>query len=286
MTVSFLSPAYTEEPPAETHGTESGWPEVHRGLRLILMGHLVLIGGIIAFVWLFVSLSQINKGMRAGAGGKIDWGEIAIFVGLAILGFVFLASYWMILVGQWRCAKAPERCGAKWFIFTCLTCIIVVPLLNLASSFLGGSENYMLVKKGMDGVAQVRIATTGEYLQLVGAIISFVSFVAFTLFLRAVTVCFNDRNRQLNVDIYLFFTGVITIVGFYLSWTQPERFLEAAKMAQAGRGRQAPRLDPVLLGLVGASLISAVWFLCLIASVSRCIANGLAQYRSPLAVPK
>src|SRR5439155_1699399 len=101
---------------------ERGWAEVGAGLTRILLGWGVLVVGISGGIGLLVLSAFLAKpGMY--------W---AFFVGLAALGTCGTFSWWTVLSGLLRCLlHSPERLGVRWFIFVCMLCLAIGPILNV-----------------------------------------------------------------------------------------------------------------------------------------------------------
>src|SRR5262245_34815760 len=118
---------------------ETGWEDVGKGLSQILFGYLTLVLGIGIGVGLIV-LSVGNMGHQPGRPpGRPSMASLwQLYIGLGVLSVVGLLSYLFILAGQFRCMLgAAERHGARWFMFACITCLLIGPGLNIASGIAG-----------------------------------------------------------------------------------------------------------------------------------------------------
>jgi hypothetical protein len=195
---------------------ELGWTEVRRGLGLILRGYFLLIGAAVVLgIAIGVALS-LSPQQRA----KIPWQirEIALWLGLGLFGIVAIYCYGCIVVGHWRCLmNAPERRGARWLMFGCLTCILAGPGLNLASN-LTGVEKQPKLERGINGLKEIKMSKEAAIMQVGSAVVQVLGSVLFILFLRAVANCFEDRARVVLVDLYLVFSVVLLIATLYMAF--------------------------------------------------------------------
>lgn len=246
------------------------WTEVRSGLGRILLGYLIMIGGfMLAGAMLAGAIFKVMKGGGANPGmaaAKIDIGALWLFyAGLGTISLSCLFGYGSIVIGYWRCLiNVPERNGARWLLFTAMTCVIMGPAINTVASF--SMEKGIELKKGPQGLMQIEFTPFAKKLQLAGALASMVSLVCFMLFLRAVALCFDDEFRATHVLVYLFFLGMLFIGSVYLIFTN----------------RPPERLLPILIALGLGSVVSFFWYLYLIGSMRRCITYGLSQVRAPL----
>jgi len=196
---------------------ELGWTEVRQGLGLVLRGYIVLILtavalGVLAAV--FLSLSPLEK-------KKIPWQlrDIGPWLALAALGLVSLYCYGCVIVGHWRCLmNVPERRGARWLMFGCLTCVLAGPALNFASN-LTGVEKGAKWERGLDGIKELRMSKEGAIMAVGSAAVQGLGGILFILFLRAVARCFEDRARVTLVDVYLVFSIIVLVGTVYLGLT-------------------------------------------------------------------
>lgn len=265
---------YDQERPLSTNDhlrQELGWSEVRSGLGRILLGYLIIVGGsILAGGLIAVAIVHMIKtagAARPGQGPKnLDIGFLWIFyLGLGAMCLITLFGYASILIGHWRCLiNVPERKGARWLLFASITCLLMGPALNLAAGF--SMEKGVEFRKGPEGFAELRFTAFAQKLQIAGAVTGMGSLVCFMLFLRASALCFDDYSRAAQVVAYLIYLGLLFVGSFYAAY-----------------GRIPPaKLIPVLVGLGVGSLISFIWYLCLIAGIRNCISEGLKQIKSPL----
>jgi hypothetical protein len=239
---------------------ELGWTEVRRGLGLILRGYFLLIGGAAVLgigVVVAVSLSVQDR-------AKIPWQvrDIALWLGLGLFGLLAIYCYGCIVVGHWRCLmNAPERRGARWLMFGCLTCILAGPGMNLASN-LTGVEKQPRFERGINGIKEIKMTKEAAIMQVGSAVVQVLGSVLFILFLRAVANCFEDRARVVLVDMYLVFSVVLMIVTVYLALTASD-FDVLLKYA-------------LVLGL--GWLVNLVAYLIVVIVVRSGISHGLARF--------
>lgn len=262
---------------------ELGWPHVRRGLRLILLGHYLWIIAVVAVVGVLLNLSSITRPLNAVPGSKVNWREIGLWVALFALAIVAIFSYGLILAGHWKCLSAPERNGCKNLIFACLTCVVMVPLLNIAASTLGGRENLVLAKQGLGSWSQMKFSSTMIFLHVASAMLGVASSVLFILFLRSVLRCFNDTARVWLVDLYLVFTGFLVAGTIYLNFVAGGLHLPGEAQRLADNPAHTPG-SLQLLVLVGLGWVAAlIWYLFLVNTARGSIARGYQElHRSPL----
>jgi hypothetical protein len=272
--------AYTIPPaqPELMEPIEYGWPGVRNGLHSILIGYLIIVGmGILAalLAWYVIMTAMYGETVAA----FLDLAMV-LYAGLGILFLLGLSSLTFIVKGNIACLiNAPERCGARWLMFSSTLCVIVGPALNFASGFVGARPKRPPAQVKLEAAAEVNQALRAyadslkmrdarAYTGLVGDVSSLLSGVFFVLFLRAVARCFNDVGRMRIAEAYLIFGAVLFGLSVYL-------FLNPL---------QALANPTLLLALGGGWLLSVVWYLLLLISISFCIAEGLARRRSPLDV--
>lgn len=249
---------------------EFGWLDVRSGLGRILFGYLILIGGTIVAGGLVAAavIHVIKTGMAhpGQAPKKLDLSFLWLFyLGLGLMSLVSLFGYGSIIIGYWRClVNVPERHGARWLLFTSMTCLLMGPAINIVASF--SMEKGLELRKGPEGFAHVEFTPFAKKLQLAGALTSMMSLVCFMLFLRAIALSFDDHFRAAHVLVYLFVLGLLLTGTVYL-------YL----------GRLPPaRMFAVVIGLGLGLAVTFLWYLYLIGSMRRCISYGLSQVKSPL----
>src|SRR5262245_59714438 len=165
------------------------WTEVRSGLGRILLGYLILIGGFaLAGGLLAAAVIHVIKvgGANPGANPRnLHFGVFWLFYrGLGVITLTCLFGYGSIVIGYWRClVNVPERNGARWLLFTSMTCVLMGPAINTAASFV--MEKGIELKRGPEGLAHIEFTPFAKKLQIAGALTSMLSLVCFMLFLRA-----------------------------------------------------------------------------------------------------
>jgi hypothetical protein len=188
---------------------ELGWSEVRGGLGLILRGYFIIIGAAIILGMMIAIILFMSPAERA----KIPWQvrEVGPFLLLALFGLACLYAYGCIIIGHWRCLmNVPERCGAKWLMFACLTCILAGPALNFAAGY-SGVQKQPKIEHGLSGIKEIKYTTEGLVMQIGSIAIQILGNVLFLLFLRAIARCFEDSTRVFLVNLYLGFTAVLLV---------------------------------------------------------------------------
>jgi MFS family permease len=254
----------------------AGWSEVCKGLYGVLFGYLLIVGAVIgAVVLAIMTIAQLAAARPGnGAGGVFS----LLVVGAIVLTLLVLAGYGLIIRSQWRCLRnAPEQCGAKWWMFATMLCIVAGPAMGMAASLAGEPEapaNAQLKARLINKAAPMtfrealaeskKAGAAAAPMKIVSSVIGLLAQVFFVLFLRSVALSFNDGFRARVAELYLLVVGVLSVglVGLIVA---PEIFLT----------------KPLLLLLLGGGwAISAVCYLVLIVSTCACIHGNLAALRS------
>jgi hypothetical protein len=251
---------------------EYGWREVSGALTKILLGYFILVVGCIAGGCVFVVALRGRELEILPRGVSKNTTELLMILGGLLLGLSSLISYGMVMVGKWRCLmSAPERRAAKWLMFTCILCMLVGPVMHAMFSVGGGgADNFRALKKGQDGVEDIKFEATGAVLQLVGLAISLSSTVLFVLFLRAVGSCFNNKFLVNSIHLYLLYLALLIGGTVKVALTGPKILLKPDVVMALS------------LGWVGF----AVGYLVIIIATRICILNGLSRVQSPVAPPR
>jgi hypothetical protein len=250
---------------------ETGWNDVVSGLGKVLLGYLIFIIGAIVGTGLIVgsAVSWIfAEGARAG--GLPPMGAIwMLWIGLGILSVVGTWGYLTIIAGQWMCLHgASERHGARWMMFFCLTALLAIPALDIASGIGGNMQRGPDLNRGAIGFREMRFTKMARFMQLASAASGLMYSVFFLLFLRAVARCHASPAHVALVNLYLIFVAGLVAV------TVGVAFLGL-------RGKLPPGLDPVLW-LGGAWVVCFLFYLFLIGAIRSCITRSLARVKSPL----
>jgi hypothetical protein len=279
---------------------EFGWPEVRKGLHRILGGYLLAIGlvlfgaGVLGFiVYMFVTSRNVLESALDAA--------MILYLTAAICFLGGLYSFFLVISGKLRCLiAAPERCGAKWIMFTSILCFAFGPVLNFTSNFFishaktqqQDAKAVLAMMQSMQGYTQSLFKMDARaYFSLAGNLASIASTVFFVIFLRQASRCFDDGPRMRLAEFYLIFTGVVIAGTVFLVWRLVHILQDVVLPAPgSGKGFVFPpgtqrELDtlPVAGLLVGVAwLVSLLWYFMLIVSTSRGIAQGLAIRQAAL----
>jgi hypothetical protein len=260
---------------------ETGWSEVATGLNRVLIGYflsfLCACLGVALLVWLSL---QATSGSLANAKNAVN-ASVVLLIGGCLLGLLSLVSFGFVLVGKWACAlHAPERHGARWFIFATITCLIVGPVVNIVFGIAGATEGQLdppsartapgartahvarSIRAARAARADVRRARAvpealtrpPTLIQLVGSAVSLATTLFFVLFLRAVGLCFGAENYSRMAELFLFFTGLLLAFTFYLLYTVPPQAIRPLVLLGLGAGWVASLLGYVAL-VIGARIV-------------------------------
>jgi hypothetical protein len=256
---------------------DPGWGELRRGLHNLLLGYLlcflcvVLAAALVAFV--IVEMTSKNR--------WVDNGDLTtiLFAGGGIIFLLGLSSFGVLIRGKVRCLMhAPERYGARWWMFSSILCILIGPTLNFIAPFIHSAKPAVQVtvtsKDGdgtrfltreLDSYKHFKDAyEISMYLKLAGNFAALLSTVFFVLFLRAVAQSFNNELQTKLCEFYLMFTGLL--VGGFL-------------MLCFGPALDALSLIYLLLGLAAGQVINLFWYIFLIISTSSTIGAGIGRGR-------
>jgi hypothetical protein len=246
---------------------ESCWHDVRSGLGRLLVGYLFWV---VASFFCGAMIGLGVAGLAGKVGGARPLGFLWLFyLGVGLLGLVWPIGYGIVITALWRCLlHVPERRWAKWFLFACMTCLLMGPALNIVAST-GGVRRAPDFKRGPDGFKQARFTELGLGMQIAGAAIGGLSFLLFMLFLRAIACCFENRFRVLLVNLYLLSVMGLIAASYWVAFRNPALLL------------QQPR---VLIGLAAGWAVAFFGYLGLIQTMRTCIYKGMRQVRSPLHV--
>src|SRR4051812_45335859 len=204
---------------------DTGLQEVSRALGGIALGYLLAlfnVVGAVALVWyVFWQLAAVTTGANpqklAAAGDALT----VLYIGCGLLILSGLTSAWLILRSKWRCLMfAPERYGAKWWMFASMLCIVAGPVLGFWSGFVSGYEQAKqaqrdrsagaFVSSGADRYTQgLGARDASGYASLASNVIGPLGGVFFILFLRALALHLGDTARARVTEAYLVFSGLV-----------------------------------------------------------------------------
>jgi hypothetical protein len=240
---------------------ETGWQEISRGLGHIVRGYAVLIGGSVlgaGLLWLALDGGLVTTWACPRERDQEDILMLAVLV----LGLTALISYGLVLAGQWRCLMyAPERQKAKELMYVCLNCVFLALALNVLGVILDGGRSYAALQQGWAGVESIEGWSVGNLAQLGSAGLGLFASLVFSVFLRNVASCFNDRARVWNVDLNL------TLVGLLLGGSGGTLLWVHGLTLKA----------EMLPWLAGGWLLCFAWHLWLVNSVRRGVDEGLRR---------
>jgi hypothetical protein len=248
---------------------ETGWQEISRGLGHVVRGYAVLIGGSLlgaGLLWLALDGGPVST--RACASNQDRDNVLAL--GVLTLGLTALLSYGLVLAGQWRCLMyAPQRQNAKELMYLCLNCVFLALALNVLGVILDGGRSYAVLQEGWEGVERIDGWSVGNLAQLGSAGLGLFASLVFSLFLRNVASCFNDRGRVRSVDLNL------ALVGLLLGGSGGTLLLVHRVASKA----------EMLPWLVGGWLLCFAWHLWLVNSVRRGVDDGLRRQDAIAVLP-
>src|SRR5262249_44622668 len=127
---------------------EVGWQDVGKGLSQVLFGYVTIFVGVAVGVGL-VLISPYGMGGQIRTGRTPSLASLwQFYIGMGILSVIGLIGYIIIIGGQFKCMMgAAERHGARWFMFACITCLLIGPAFHFTSGF-AGLQRYPELKRG------------------------------------------------------------------------------------------------------------------------------------------
>jgi hypothetical protein len=250
---------------------EVGWDDVGSGLSRVLFGYCVLLLGTgLGIGMVLLSLYGLADGPapKPGLGRPSNFSLWLLYLGMGILSVIGLISYCIIVGGQFRCMMgAAERHGARWFMFICIACLFFAPAFEFAS----GVANFQAiqeVRKNPHAVRDFQLNPMGQWLHLIGFVISMAYPVCFVLFLRAVAVCLRSDAHIMMVNAFLVVAAAIIASTCYVLYLHPPG------------GKPIPYEHLVMLG--AAWLLVLVLYVGLILVIRGCIYTVMGNVKSPL----
>jgi hypothetical protein len=210
--------------------SERSWDRVSSGLGKTLLGYVIGLVGLI--VGLGVTITPLLQ-MMAHKPQKIEhvW---MFYIGLAIIKLSGLFAWGLIIGGQFQCLmSSPERHGAKWVIFFCLTCIVMGPALYFLAWFAGLSVpiNWQM---GLAGVQKVRFNTFGLGMMIASAVCSVLYTLSFWYYLGVVAKCMRSKSAILMVGMNSLVLGCATAFTAYLCFNLDHVMRQPMLAAVAG----------------------------------------------------
>jgi hypothetical protein len=241
--------------------TETGWQEVIKGLTLVMRGYFTLIAGTLAgllFLWLAVGTDAPVEQLgltRAGQESLLSWAVIA-------LGLTAVASYGLLLAGQWHCLMySPQREGAKELMYVCLNVCLTGSALNIAGVSLDGGRTYFALQQGLAEWESLDLWSPSNLLLMASALLGLFGSLVFSQFLRTMAGCFPGQTPVRSIDRHLIFLGLLL----------------GGSIGTLFCVQQLARRAEFVPWLAGGWLLCFAWHIVLVARVRRCVRAGLAQ---------
>ncbi|HZY89806.1 MAG TPA: hypothetical protein VFE78_33600 [Gemmataceae bacterium] len=189
--------------------TEAGWQAVSRGLRLIITGYVVLLGGT-ALGWFLIRWGLADGPLVRLSSAAAQDRDLLLLMAVLTLGMTAVFSYGMVLVGQWHCLMySPQAQHAKELMYVCFNCLLMASLLNALGAYLDGGQAYAALREGADGLDRLDLWSAGNLLQLASAVLGLLAALVFSGYLRTVVGCFRDSAKVRRVDLSLWLMGLL-----------------------------------------------------------------------------
>jgi hypothetical protein len=271
-TREFVPGTQIEAAAEPEHECYLGLRDLSKGLLGILLGYMIVLGVLVAAV---AGLVLVVVNVKAG---KLARGDAATIV-FAMAGVIFLVvifTGWMILRNKWRCLmNAPERGGAKWWMFASMVCLFATPAINTVCGFMEAgathtsrTERLMAFERltAQKYADSLKTQDSGAYMRLAGAVVGPLGGTFFILFLRAVAISIRSWLLARLAEVNLLLDGLL-FVGSLVA------------LYDITRLRFVPH---VWLLLAAGGLASFVlWLVLIIGTIAR-ISIFLGNQRSPL----
>jgi hypothetical protein len=253
---------------------EFGWDEVASGLGRVMFGYVVLVLGVtLGLGMVMLSLYGLVDGGHATAakqavGKPSNVSLWLLYLGLGILSIIGLISYGIVVGGQFRCMLgAAERHGSRWFMFVCIACLFFGPAFEFASG-VASFQSVSDVHKNPQAVKDFQLNPLGQWLHIIGFVISMAYPVCFVLFLRSVAVCLRAEIYVMLVNAFLVL-AVAVIAGTCYTFYQYPPGAKPVPPAQ-------------LLLLAGSWGILGLLYFGLIMVIRGCVVSVMGNLKSPL----
>jgi hypothetical protein len=190
--------------------SETGWRSVSRGLRLVVLGYVVLIAGTpLGLALLRLGLSDAPL-IRTPAGATAEDRDLVLLMALGTLGLTALFSYGLVLVGQWHCLMySPQSQHAKELMYVCFNCVLMASLLNGLGAYLDGGSTYAALRAGPDELDRLDLWSASNLLQVGSAALGLLGAWLFSGYLRTVASCLQDKARARSVDVSMLLMGLL-----------------------------------------------------------------------------
>jgi hypothetical protein len=183
------------------------WRAVRQGLTLAALGHVLLLTVAVPGLVLAGLAPHAERcgWLPAGLGE-----EDAELIGLVVAGVAGALGYLLVVAGQWCClAYAPQRDGAKEWVFVSLLCLLSVPVPFTAAHFTGGAANYVVLRRGLAAANELAWLEVAGLLQLAGGALVLLSCLLFTQFQRAARRCLAEGASSRLADGYCLFVYLL-----------------------------------------------------------------------------
>lgn len=211
--------------------TEMAWGDVAKGFERILFGYVLMIAcAVFAGLLLGWLATQGASLAKSGTPDKpnliVMW---VILLGGAIIGFLSLVSWFVVVTGQFKCALgAPDRENARWLMFGCILCLVfgfVLPILDGVSMYMGGGLTQDQLQKMQSTGDTSAITRRGSIIQMAGLALDVTVALLMAMFFRAVGKCFAHQGLVDMADSYMLcFVLLICGTGFVaytiIAWKQ------------------------------------------------------------------
>jgi hypothetical protein len=180
---------------------------VRLGLGLAALGHVLLLA---------VAVPGLLLAGQAPHAERLGWlpgwlpEDDAEWFGLVLAAAAAPLGYVLLLAGQWRCLRhAPQRDGAKEWMFVSLLCLLIMPVPFAVAHFIGGAANYAVFQRGLAAVDDLALGDVGGLLQLVGVVLVLLSCLLFAQFQRAARRCLPEGTSSRLAEGYFFFVFLL-----------------------------------------------------------------------------
>jgi hypothetical protein len=225
-TARYLAPPDDPIVTPQDAAEKMGWTEVSKGLFTLIAGYVL---GIVTSAATIFLIWEVTHGARTSLATVTGDDYTVLLIGGAISFFASLGSSYLILRGKWRCViSAPERCGAKWFVFASMICVLSGPALHYVSGFAytpprvrtpGAGE--VDIRPGAQQAAvhyveRLRDLDASSYMRVAGSILTPLGPIFFALFLRAVHRCLGSIAGVRLTDLYLLLVALLFVASLAL----------------------------------------------------------------------
>jgi hypothetical protein len=236
-------PYEPDDRPSGSRELAPSWGTVRAGLTVLNTGLIIFLVALVIYILCFVMLLATARGGGGGRGLEAIVVAVSFVLGLSALALIIL---WFVGVGM--CCASPSESGGKGLAVGSLICSVLsiviavgalVVLIALASGPRGGRAQEAIMTLIIFGVAWIT---------------SFVGFILFLFFMRAVAVFFGNNGLAMSIIAYFIVLMLFVVGGIALAFLMGAAGVES--LLPRGANAAGAMLFPIV-SIVGELLMLA-----------------------------